>query len=619
MKRTLPLLAALAVLSCLTSDLAAQAKRAMWVWSTHDIINEVNGARQALFDFCAEPPGSNDALTVAESSQPITVLYFYCHSYVNGDSTKKARLRDFLRDAHANGIEVEFLDGASDWATTGKSYALTYMDHALNFNAGGANDDERFDGIQYDVEPYLLVDWFTVATWNSFMDLLSKCQAKVDSVGGDLRFGAAIPRWYESNPGRSYLVDLINRVDYVAVMNYTDVAKNMINDAANEIKIADSLGKKVVLGSETLLIDPASVTFAQEGWGNMEARLYELQLAYKNNASFAGIAVHDYKSYSAISKYGVNGVDATAPYTTSYRHSWTANNGGISLSVIDVCGSTLSTSGTTTNSKVSLNGTLLSGSWSVSGNTFTFAPSSSIDAGGSIKVIYSPTDAANNVRRDTISFSVAAVPAAVSPANAANINATYTTIKWNHALNATQYRLEMSTSSTFSTLYLDTTISDTAFAVSSLSDSATYYWRVRSLGSLSSTKPSTARSFMTKAPTLADTSSGGSGGSKGKGNKKQLLAVELGEDGSVIDQLSLQAFPNPATVSTNLLIESGHSGNAEISIFDATGVNVAQISEYLDSGRNYVSLNVHTLPAGAYMIRVITGDEMVMQKFYISR
>jgi hypothetical protein len=352
--------------------LKAEPRRALWVWHTTAILDNANSEQQKLFDFCATPPGANDALALPENKQPITVLYFYAHSYVNGDSTRKAKLRAFLRAAHAKGIEVEFLDGAADWATTNRAYGEKYVQYALDFNASAANASERFDGIQLDVEPYLLTGWFTTEIWDSYLAFLKACKAKIDQASSTLRFGAAIPRWYDSKPGRSYLVELQKIPDYVAVMNYVDRTSSMINDVSNELKIADSLGTSVVIGSETLTIDPTSVTFAEEGWGNMEARLYELQRAYANRSSFYAVAIHDYTAYRALSKYGTTGVDATPPVTLASIH----NGNNVSVTLHDVTGSGVNASSSVSVSSLQLSGANLSGSWSASGSKVTFASSS---------------------------------------------------------------------------------------------------------------------------------------------------------------------------------------------------------------------------------------------------
>ena len=100
---------------------------------------------------------------------------------------------------------------------------------------------------------------------------------------------------------------------------------------------------------------------------------------------------------------------------------------------------------------------------------------------------------------------VAVAPSLVSPAdNASGVNAPPTLV-WNKALTATGYRLQVSTSSSFTTTVVDdSTITDTTKQVGGLINQTQYYWRVRTLSAAGGSGFSTARSFTTllAAPTL---------------------------------------------------------------------------------------------------------------------
>ncbi|MCX8054538.1 MAG: T9SS type A sorting domain-containing protein, partial [Ignavibacteria bacterium] len=84
---------------------------------------------------------------------------------------------------------------------------------------------------------------------------------------------------------------------------------------------------------------------------------------------------------------------------------------------------------------------------------------------------------------------------------------------WQSAVNATSYRVQLSTSSSFNTLTVDETTTQTSRSLSNLSYSTTYYWRVKSYNAIDSSDWSAVWSFTTRlappaAPVLISPSNG---------------------------------------------------------------------------------------------------------------
>jgi hypothetical protein len=308
-RKTLPLLFAMTASVPVASQ--AQSGRGMWLWNGDSAIQNIGSSRTNLFDFTAAPHGTASVTPFTGPVHAINTIYLYAHKYVNGTATQQAQLRSFLADAHAKGLKVEFLDGATDWATTGKTYGENYLKYALAFNAAGTTA-QRFDGIQFDVEPYLNAGWFTQSIWDSFIGLLNDCETLVKSSGQGIPFGVCIPRWYDVTPGPSYLLQVQQITDYVAVMDYVDKVSSLVADAKTEVTNAQQLGKKAVLGVETMVITPTTSTFNEEGYGNMEIALDSLALAYQTNSGSNGTAVHYYDTYAAMTEWGIIGAPADA-------------------------------------------------------------------------------------------------------------------------------------------------------------------------------------------------------------------------------------------------------------------------------------------------------------------
>jgi Ice-binding-like/Bacterial Ig-like domain len=92
-------------------------------------------------------------------------------------------------------------------------------------------------------------------------------------------------------------------------------------------------------------------------------------------------------------------------------------------------------------------------------------------------------------------------PTLVEPANAAVNISTSPTLIWNAVTGASTYRLQVSTSNTFATtVYNDSTRTNTSQAISGLSVGTTYYWRVNSKISGGTSAYSTVWDFITIAP-----------------------------------------------------------------------------------------------------------------------
>lgn len=90
-------------------------------------------------------------------------------------------------------------------------------------------------------------------------------------------------------------------------------------------------------------------------------------------------------------------------------------------------------------------------------------------------------------------------PILISPTNGASHVSTATTFKWNASTDATSYRLQVSTNSTFNTTIIDQSgITTTAYTANKLSGNTTFYWRVNASNSSGTSAWSSVWSLMTK-------------------------------------------------------------------------------------------------------------------------
>ena len=89
------------------------------------------------------------------------------------------------------------------------------------------------------------------------------------------------------------------------------------------------------------------------------------------------------------------------------------------------------------------------------------------------------------------------MPTLVSPADGAtNISRTNAVLTWTSVAGATNYRLQVSTSSTFSALVFDNaTLTSTSISLSGLGSRVTYFWRVSASNTAGSSVFSASRQF----------------------------------------------------------------------------------------------------------------------------
>lgn len=402
--------------ACLIPGLTyGQNVRSMWVWSSSSGIIENSTTRADFYKFCSNPPGYKGKNSLSNFPPQINLIYLSVHSYVNGDSLKRAKMHQFLKDAHSKGLKVEYLDGDAKWATTNQASAKTYIDNFCAFNMEAIDTNEKFDGVQYDVEPYLLSGWSDATTkieiWNSYIQLLTYCQAKVDSLNDKTYFGVAVPRWFDSNPGPAYQKQLQDLVDYVAIMDYVDTSPRIISDAGTEIVYAEKIGKKVIVGVETQKIDPGTSTYYEEGWGNMESNLYEVNEYFKNYKSYSGIAIHHYDYYKNFPQWGTSGKDINSPFLINTEFKTQDTTCFFRLNIVDICGSGIDMNKTFASAAVIYNSPsgkdTLKGTWkNGEDNYFLFYPVKLPDPKGTYQFKLQAYDSAGNYKAVSSSITI---------------------------------------------------------------------------------------------------------------------------------------------------------------------------------------------------------------------
>jgi hypothetical protein len=191
-----------------------------------------------------------------------------------------AALREMIRRLHAIGVRVDALDGDPHYALEGRHAAVLQTVLAVIEYNRAAREGERFDGIRYDNEPYLLGTFGGVkrdSVLRQYLSLLDKIHAVTSRA--DLTFGVDIPFWFDSRnrfnepiaavDGKVLSEWVIEKSDNIAIMDYRTVAfgpDGVVAHGFDELSYAAELNKEVLIGLETVYLpDETVMAFGPDG------------------------------------------------------------------------------------------------------------------------------------------------------------------------------------------------------------------------------------------------------------------------------------------------------------------------------------------------------------------
>ncbi len=267
-------------------------KRALWVWDVELVTND--DAKAQFFNFI--------------QSKHISAIYIYATDLL---SVKPTALEEFM--AESGGVEVELLAGDPSWALDSKhAEVFDFTQNAITFTQDINNAGQPV-GLHLDIEPYLLDEWNNdqAGTITQYLNLLLAVREKLTATNSPLQLNVDIPFWYDTieatyngqtKPLNQHVQDI---VDQVVIMDYRDTAgggDGIIVHAQNELIYGNQINKLVTVGVETNCIEPAKITFCEQGEAVMEQELSEAKLILQANPAFHGFAIHDYAGYVRLSQ-----------------------------------------------------------------------------------------------------------------------------------------------------------------------------------------------------------------------------------------------------------------------------------------------------------------------------
>lgn len=229
--------------------------RAIWIWE---------GESYALLE---DDAAVRTALAFLQD-KAIATAYVYADAYEGRNliATRPARYRTLIRRMHTAGLKVQ--------ALLGSGYLHT--------------------------ERYLLPEHRRAA------QAMLQRVLDYNAAAPGLPMGPAIPFWYDGIPiewkgRRKPMNEHVQDVyDYVALMDYRDHAggpDGIISHAEDELKYAEKIGKKVVIGIETTPNEIQKVSFNHLKEADMERELGLSAQTFQFSPAFTGFVLHHYAGY----------------------------------------------------------------------------------------------------------------------------------------------------------------------------------------------------------------------------------------------------------------------------------------------------------------------------------
>ena len=257
--------------------------RALWVWGSQVVVN--SDRQNTLFGLIED--------------KSLNRLYLEASEALRFDPQA---LAGFFQRAERAGVAVELLFGQPDWALAeNHHHVMTWVDRTVDF--AQRYPDISIAAIHLDVEPYLLPEWDSErqSLASSFVHMLSSARNRANQNG--LELWADIPVWYDEHgifyDGRARPLHelVIDATDGVGLMDYRDQTQRIINDASNELSYASQQNRPMIVGVETLCIEPQWITFCEEGSAFMEQTLRQVDSTLRDYRAYKGTAIHHFDSY----------------------------------------------------------------------------------------------------------------------------------------------------------------------------------------------------------------------------------------------------------------------------------------------------------------------------------
>ncbi len=243
---------------------------AVWVWNSEEILSA--GKTRDFVQSCIR-----NKINRVFFSFSITVM-----SRLDSNS---GDLLNLIRELHRNKIQISALLSENTWLMPSKRQSMGQrIDKIIKYNAV-AKDDEKIDGIHFDIEPQGLEVWDTDKI-TAIRMLFDTMQYVKRMIGGQTRIELDLAP-YIDEVDHVFLKNIAPYVDEVTLMAYQQSLEDILIKVYDEMSDSEELGLPIIVGIDVNKFDDKD---------QMQESAEMLRNKLSIFSSFRGMAFHDYNN-----------------------------------------------------------------------------------------------------------------------------------------------------------------------------------------------------------------------------------------------------------------------------------------------------------------------------------
>lgn len=253
-----------------------------WLWNTSEIYT------------------SKDKVVSFVKKEKITELYLQIDKDMDFSYYK-----DFISELNWLGVSVYALDGAPNYINEEGKASLESFFVWVEKYQNAVSIGQKFKGIHFDVEPYILSQWNSeqTSTIGKYKNFVKSANEKAKALSMPVVFD--IPFWFDEMPsygeGENLADFVIKNSDGVNIMAYREQGSVIVEIVKNELAYGAKSGKRVIVGVETnKSSEVETVTFYEEGRSYMNKQLEIVKRKLGSKSAFSGFAIHDYNGWKGL-------------------------------------------------------------------------------------------------------------------------------------------------------------------------------------------------------------------------------------------------------------------------------------------------------------------------------
>lgn len=294
---------------------AASQSLGMWVWP--QAAYSTREARDKLVGFC-----------VRHHIDRLEVHVRFTRDHGAPAVRDAEEIADLLSLARRNNISIAAVRGSPRMFFTGNSdRTLAELGAILAFNRT-LPAASSFEGVMYDVEPYLTNEWKAdtasrKAVMLEYLNTLHQARSLLHAQAPSLWLAVDMPFWWDGNALRigflgeekRFSEHIQDATDFVVLMSYRRRPGEVLQTAENEMKYARQTSKVIFLALETNpLARDGEISFAGLPPRALWDVVTPLLGAAQTDDAIGGLMIHSYRGLQVLSEQDRSPFVPATPY-----------------------------------------------------------------------------------------------------------------------------------------------------------------------------------------------------------------------------------------------------------------------------------------------------------------